>query len=533
MKPSSISRKGKSEIGKSFVFYEALKTNLVQFPPKPLTRGNRAKSQDANLRKLMSQISDLETFKRVALEKMRVYEHQIEDLSDHLGRMHSINKQLLHSKMTVNPAEVEFIVAELQSSEMKTRLSQFSIENEKLRSEVESLRKKVEELEKAERMEKGERLQANEGFPKVGSGKLHDDGKADIKTSGIVETLSVKSIEDRLCTPRVGLRGVERSRFGVKNLQILHKSLSDLSSSSTFVTLLSNLASITKRSLDCEKVTIFLVSNYIQRLYLDYNDPQNPVQKVSISGTWVLVHNDISTSSEVPVFSHIDEAVNGIRSGQDLVEPAVVNKEIALIVQCQSSAKGMFEQTDEVMLRIILECVVNSTRTFISKRKEENLQDQLLEVTNVCAAFARSRTFHYLASTVNSLLPSFFDFESAELLYIDEESNEFYGISHSQTLSKFPLNSGMTGEAYQNRSMKIYDSFNKKEKIEDIDNFAKVNEVNNLIIVCLPGPNRAILGVLQLYNKINNNISPKDIQLVGEMSILLGSVIAMLTVINS
>lgn len=514
MKNVGISRKGKSEIGKSFVFYESLKTNLVQFPPKPLTRGNRAKSQDANMRKLLTQLNDLETFKKVALDKMRVYEHQIEELSDHLTRMHSINKQLLHSKMTVNPAEVEFIVSELQSSELKTKLSQFSIENEKLRNEISTLNGQVDKLMK--------------------ENKLLDEQKVEsIRNIGIVENFSVKSIEDRLCTPRVGLRGIERPRFGVKNLQMLHKSIADLSFSSTFVTLLSSLGYGVKRTLDCEKVTIFLVSNFIQRLYLDSNDPQNPVQKLPINGTWVLVHSDLNINNESPVFAHIEEAVNGIRSGQDLVEPALINKEVALIVQCQSSSKGMFEQIDEVNLRILLEVTIACSKTFVAKRKEEGLQDQLLEVTNVCAAFARSRTFHYLASTVNSLLPGFFDFESAELLYIDEETNEFYGISHSQTLSKFPLNQGMTGEAYQNRSMKIYDSFNKKEKIAEIDNFARVSEVNNLIIVCLPGPNRAILGVLQLYNKLNNNISPKDIQLVGEMSILLGSVIAMLTLINS
>ena len=514
MKNVGISRKGKSEIGKSFVFYESLKTNLVQFPPKPLTRGTRAKSQDANMRKLLTQISDLETFKKVALEKMRVYEHQIEELSDHLTRMHSINKQLLHSKMTVNPAEVEFIVSELQSSELKTKLSQFSIENEKLRNEISTLNGQVDRL--------------------IKENKLLDEQKVEsVRNIGIVENFSVKSIEDRLCTPRVGLRGIERPRFGVKNLQMLHKSIADLSSSSTFVTLLSSLGSGVKRTLDCEKVTIFLVSNFVQRLYLDSNDPQNPVHKLPINGTWVLVHSDLNINNEPPVFTQIEEAVNGIRSGQDLVEPALINKEVALIVQCQSSSKGMFEQIDEVNLRILLEVAIACSKTFVAKRKEEGLQDQLLEVTNVCAAFARSRTFHYLASTVNSLLPGFFDFESAELLYIDEETNEFYGISHSQTLSKFPLTQGMTGEAYQNRSMKIYDSFNKKEKIAEIDNFAKVSEVHNLIIVCLPGPNRAILGVLQLYNKLNNNISPKDIQLVGEMSILLGSVIAMLTLINS
>lgn len=515
MKSSGISRVKKTDIGKSYVFYEALKTNLVQFPPKPLTRGTRTRSQDANTRKMMVQINDLETYKRVAQEKTHIYERQIEELTDHLGRMHSINKQLLHSKLTVNPAEVEFIVSELQNSEIQVQLSRYILENDKHKAELTSLRSEVDRLTKENRNLEEQKLE----LP---------------KSIGIAETISVKSIEERLHTPRIQFtRAAERPRYGVKHLQMLHKALADISAAPSFVTLLSSVGNAVKRILDCEKCTIYLVSNFAQRLYLDANDPQNPVQKINIGGCWALVHSDLNINNEMPVFSHIDEATNGIRSGQDLVEPAMLNKEISLIVQCQSSAKGMFEQTDEVQLRIILEACIMCAKGFIAKRKEDMLQDQLLEVTNICAAFARARTYHYLASTVNSLLPNFFDFEAAELLYIDEDTNEFYGISHSQTLRKFPLTAGMTGEAYANRSMKIYDSFNKKESINDIDNFSGVSEVHNLIIVCLPGPNRSILGVLQLYNKLNNSISPKDIQIVGEMSILLGSVIAMLTHINS
>jgi hypothetical protein len=496
------------------VFYETLKTNLVQFPPKPLTRSVRTRSQDANSRKLMVQVTELENFKRVAQEKLKIFERQIEDLTEHLGRMHSINKQLLHSKLTVNPAEVEFIVSELQNSELKAKLSQMVLENERMKAENVSLKETVEKLQKENKSLEEQRV---EGQKPV-----------------IAEAISMKSIDDRLSTPRVvNFRTLEKARFGVKNLQMLHKALADMSSATNFIGLLSALGSSVKRTLDCEKCSVYVCSGFMQRLYLDANDQQAPVQKLSIGSSWVLVHSGLGLNSEMPVFNHLEEAANGIRSGQDLVEPAMLNKEIALIVQCQSSSKGIFEQTDEVLLRIILEACIACTKSWIAKRKEENLQDQLLEVTNICAAFARARTYHYLASTVNSLLPGFFDFEAAELLYIDEETSEFYGISHGQTIQKFPLSQGMTGEAYEGRSMKIYDSFNKKEEIKEVDNFAAVDEVQNLIVVCLPGPNRTILGVLQLYNKMNNSISPKDIQLVGEMSILLGSVIAMLTHINS
>ncbi|OMJ95798.1 hypothetical protein SteCoe_690 [Stentor coeruleus] len=515
MRSTGISQTKKSDIGKSYVFYETLKTNLVQFPPKPLTRGTRTRSQDVNTRKLMIQINDLETHKRISQEKLKIYENQIDELTDHLTRINSINKQLLNSKLTVNPADVEIIVSELQNSDIRSKLGQYIVENDKYKSEMESLRSQIEKLQKENKL-------------------LEDQKVENLKSGNINETLSMKSIDERLSTPRINIsRGLDKYRFGVKNLQMLHKALSDMSSSPNFISLLTSLAIGIKRTLDCERCSIFLVSNFIQRLYLDINDPQNPVQKININGTWMITHNDVNINNEPPVFTHLDEAINGIRSGQDLVEPAVLNKEVALIVQCQLSSKGMFEQTDEVQLRIILELCISCIKSFIGRRREDSLQDQLLEVTNVCAALARARTYHYLASTVNSLLPGFFDFEAAELLYIDEETSEFYGISHNQTLQKFPLKIGLTGEAYASRSMKIYDSFCKKEVICDIDNFAGISEVHNLIIVCLPGPNRTILGVLQLYNKINNNISPKDIQIVGEMSILLGSVIAMLSQINS
>ena len=509
------------EIGKSYVFYETLKTNLIQFPPKPLTRGLRARSQDANTRKLITQINELENSKRLNQEKLKIYEHQIEELIEQLGRMHSINKQLLHSKLTVNPAEVEFIVSELQNSEIRARLSQGMIENDRNKAEIESLKKEIERLLRENKILEDEKIENME---------KHEISK----NISIPETVSSKSIEERLTTPRINvMRYTDRSRYGVKNLQMLHKGIADITAAQSFIALLSSLGLGIKRTLDCEKCTIYLSSNFIQRLYLDSNDPQIPVQKLNIAGTWVLLHSDLNLNTEVPVFAHINDAVSGIRSGQDLVEPAMLNKEVAIIVQCQGTAKGMFEQIDEVQLRILLEVCITCTKQFVAKRKEEALHDQLLEVTNICAAFARARTYHYLANTVSSLLPTFFDFEAAELLYIDEEFSEFYGISHHQSLQKFPLTLGMTGEAFKNKSMKIYDSFNKKEALAEIDNFAGVNDVQNLIIVCLPGPNRAILGVLQLYNKLNNNISPKDIQIVGEMSILLGSVIAMLTQINS
>lgn len=515
MRSAGISRTKKSDIGKSYVLYETVKTNLAQFPPKPLTRGTRTRSQDVNSRKLMFQISELESHKRISQEKVRIYENHIDDLTDQLNRMHSINKQLVNTKLTVNPADVEFIVSELQNSEIKAKFSQCIIENDKFKSEVETLRTQLEKLQRDNKF-------------------LEDQKVENLKNVGITENLSMKSIEERLSTPRLGLiRGLDRYRYGAKNLQMLHKALSDMSSSSNLNSLFTSLVIGIKRTLDCERCSLFLISNFIQRLYIDANDSQTPIQKLNLSGIWILVHNDINVNNEPPIFTHINDVVNGIKSGQDLVEPAMLNKEIALIVQCQMSSKGLFEQTDEIQLRILLEACIACTKIFVGKRKEDNLQDQLLEVTNVCAAFARARTYHYLASTVNSLLPSFFDFEAAEILYIDEETSEFYGITHSQSLQKFPLTLGLTGGAYTSRSMKIYESFNKKEAIEEIDNFARVSELHNLIVVCLPGPNRVILGVLQLYNKLNNSISPKDIQIVGEMSILLGSVIAMLSHINS
>lgn len=515
MRHSVISQTKRNEIGKSYVFYETLKNNLVQFPPKPLTRGLRARSQDANTRKLILQINDLETNKRISQEKLKIYERQIEELVEQLGRMHSINKQLLHSKLTVNPAEVEFIVSELQNSELRGSLSHYILENDKNKNEIEVLRRDIDRL--------------------IRENRLLEDQKVEvIKVPTIPETVSVKSIEERVFTPRISFtKQREQLRFGAKHLQMLHKGIADIAAAQNFLSLLTSLGTSIKRTLDCEKCTIFLASNFVQRLYLDSKDPQSPVQKVNVNGHWMLIHSDLNLNLEVPIFSQIEEAMSGIRSGQDLVEPAMFNKEIGIIVQCQNSSKGMFEQLDEIQLRILLEVSITCTRSFVAKRKEEALQDQLLEVTNICAAFARARTYHYLASTVNSLLPGFFDFEAVELLYIDEETSEFYGISHNQNLQKFPIGLGLTGEAYSGKSMKIFESFSKKETVEEIDNFAGVSEVNNLVVVCLPGPNRSILGVLQLYNKLDNSISPKDIQIIGEMSVLLGSVIAMLTQINS
>ena len=175
MRHSIITQTKRNEIGKSYVFYETLKNNLVQFPPKPLTRGLRARSQDANTRKLLQQINDLESYKRLTQEKLKIYERQIEDLVEQLGRMHSINKQLLHSKLTVNPAEVEFIVSELQNSELRGSLSHYILENDRSKNEIDALRREIDRL-----------LREN---------KTLEDQKIEYsKPAGIIEVASVKSI---------------------------------------------------------------------------------------------------------------------------------------------------------------------------------------------------------------------------------------------------------------------------------------------------------------------------------------------------
>ena len=250
----------KSDAGKSYVFYETLKTNLIQFPPKPLTRGLRARSQDAFTRKLMGQINELENHKKLSQEKLKLYERQIEDLIEQLGRMHSINKQFLHSKLTVNPAEVEFIVSELQNSELKGKLSQFVLENDRLRCDIDSLKFLIDKQSQEIKI-------------------LEEKKPESVKKIEIPETFSVKSIEPRIQTPRVNpIRFPEKSRFGVKNLQVLHKAIADMSGASNFVSLISCLGIGVKRVLECEKVTVYLVSNFIQRLYLDSNDSSTPVQ---------------------------------------------------------------------------------------------------------------------------------------------------------------------------------------------------------------------------------------------------------------
>ena len=198
MRSTVMNHAKRPEIGKSYVFYETLKTNLIQFPPKPLTRVIRARSQDANTRKLITQINELENSKRLNQEKLKIYEHQIEELIEQLGRMHSINKQLLHSKLTVNPAEVEFIVSELQNSEIRARLSQGMIENDRNKAEIESLKKEIERLLRENKILEDEKIENME---------KHEISK----NISIPETVSSKSIEERLTTPRINSKAMAKT----------------------------------------------------------------------------------------------------------------------------------------------------------------------------------------------------------------------------------------------------------------------------------------------------------------------------------
>lgn len=155
-------------------------------------------------------------------------------------------------------------------------------------------------------------------------------------------------------------------------------------------------------------------------------------------------------------------------------------------------------------------------------------------MSNIIASLSKSRTHQDLANTVDSVLPKYFEFQSVGIIFVDKAGQEFYALAYSRygsekysnDTTRFPITMGLSGETFQAKSIKVYENVKRKNLYNpEIDNVSNCSDVNSLIMACLPGPNDSILGILQLSNKISGNISAKDVKLVGEISVVIGSLV--------
>lgn len=90
---------------------------------------------------------------------------------------------------------------------------------------------------------------------------------------------------------------------------------------------------------------------------------------------------------------------------------------------------------------------------------------------------------------------------------------------------KFPLNQGLTASAFINNKM-IYQNGEKLERnFYEIDNIHSYGYIRSFAFAPLYGYNNKKIGILQLYNKKNENIGKEALKVIKAFQKTLGIII--------
>jgi hypothetical protein len=512
-----------NEIHKSFQGYESLKSNLVEFPnletPKPKN------TIDPMVKSLRIKVAEMETILKISKERVRLLEKTVEEMSAQLENLQEVNRTLLNEKIDLNSSNLNLFVQDLIVSDAKKQLDQAYNDIEKYRLDSERSKKRFEAV-----LQENKRIEGSiKRYRKITS-SIGVNKPQTLETISEDQESSFPSIKKNWGeSPKY--KTVEKPR--IKVLPLIEQHIKEISEASTIPLVFTKTCNLVRLITSSQKVSLYLVSPTIQQSYLQYFQSIQHIQRVLMGNVWVQIHTDPSCDIVDPTFSKIEEVISGVQSPEKIVQCISLQKEPSVIIQCLTPPKP-FDSNDSKYISIILEHMIASIKIILSNKREKIYKDQLLDIINVSAGIYKSRTHHTLANSVDQLLPKFFDFETAGLVFVDEENQELFTLAYSsnseekfsQDLIKYPIKMGLTGEAYKNKGIQIFENVKKKHLYNpEIDNIASASDLNNCLMSCLTGPDNVIFGILQLGNKIGT-ITQRDIQLVSGFSSILGNMIS-------
>lgn len=513
-----------NELHKSFNGYELLKPNLVEFPNIELSK-TRNISLDPAVKSLRLKLTEMETILKISRERVRLLESTVEELGMQLEKVQAINKSLLNEKLDLNSNDVHFFVQDLIVADIKKQLEEAHHDIEKHRLDSERAKKRYETIQQENKKIEGSIKRYRKLMLDMGAHRQSIDSSITDDTESVLPSLKKNYGEP------VKSKVLEKTR--IKALPIVEQSIREMSEATTIPEIFTKACNAVRAISGCQKISLYLVSPSIQQIYLSYFKSIQYVQRVLLCNTWVQLHTDESCDVVEPKFVKIEEVANGVRTADKLIHCVVVQKEPSLIMQCLFPLRP-FDYSDEKNISIILEHMSICVKGVTSMKREKLLRDQLLEIVTVSAGISKARNHHSLANAVDQLLPKFFEFETAGVVFLDEDSQELYTLAYSsnpdekysQDIIRFPITMGLTGETYKSRSTQIFENVKKKHLYNpEIDNIASASDLSTCLMSCLPGPRNKIYGILQLGNKVGG-VTQRDVQMVSGFSTILGYLIA-------
>ena len=299
-----------------------------------------------------------------------------------------------------------------------------------------------------------------------------------------------------------------------------------------FSNLLSRFAEFIKQSIGVEKVSMILLTDEIQEMYMKS-------YKHSFKHYW---NNMKVILAEGPNLSGLDldqltieQVKAGFTSGKDLYSTINLNSEASIYVCLHSKSLNkksfqLFSAIDFNYFSLLSTCFSLFLSYFKSRTRELAEIEHVGNLTSLVSSLICNKNHKELANAIYKHIPKFLEFEVAGVVLADKQ--QLFSMAatsgniekFSDVSVRFPDDLGITGDVFKRNqvikidNVKVHRLFNP-----DIDNSCQIGNLDNAIFACLFGKDLEAVGVLQVFNKANGKvIDEKDVEKVRSLQKIIG-----------
>lgn len=485
-------------------------------------------------RRLVERIAELERQRKTDQVHITELEEKIKSLELELERLRSMSKQVLEEH---EGADLHALYHELFLTDLKKQVDSVNREASAYRTHYEEHRKELDTLRRECFQQKALLKRYREFLAETHSRQTArpqvPDSNSQVSgaSSDPVEEMRREVEGHYLSPPKLTSLTIKFSR-----LQTLAETLTQLTQARNFFSLCSALTQTAKILVQCSAARVYITDPACVVLI---SKGHGQLYRFIVDKATVTLHQE-REDPQSPLFTKLEDARQGIRNHDLLVQPVELGPRLLLVVQCTEKIEGKrrrgFVQADEVLLRIL--CRITSLHIQMAEcRDREQLHDTHVgRITKLCTQLFAARTHQKFVNRLRELLPPFMEFEYAGVVFFDGNANEFFtlmpaagrGSAFSSEAIRFPVTVGLTGEVFSTRQTLVMDSTAKSQRYNpEIDNAASAPDVRNLLLGCLITEEGQCVGILQLANKVNRGkVLPEDRAKLESILSLLAGIIA-------
>ena len=517
----------------------------------PHSSSHDSKFSEDGKSSLYHKLALLEKLHRADLLRIEQLERQVKDFSDQLTSMKEMNKSLLEDK-GFGGGEVHALYQDLFITDMKQQMSDLSHDVTKFRSQKEQMRKEFDSIKKEngqlQATVKRYRSMLTTALKKpVTSTESAGDASSAYsammseseRNMGKHSDSSKKRLsqENSLQVPH----GLKLNLLSLNKIEKLNLVLIQLNNCSDFNQLCKIITRAAKGLTKSQRVSVYVISEKAREHYIQaFTGSADFIGRVRIGNIWIIMHTHKDAYQEEPLFKKLEELKFPIRHTDLLVIPILHDREISIAVQCQDKIgtqekNRVYVPADELLLKVIANAVSMKMQSIFSMEQERLEMKHSSQIAHVASRIVSSLTHREIANRVRKVLPQYFDFENAGIVFLDNKTNQFFVMIHDpssddyfgEAVLRFPFGIGLTGQAISTEGVTVFHNPKTLPFYNpEVDNVGWVQETRVIVMGSLKDWNGNLVGVIQFTNKKYGDVEAKDVKRLESLLEMLGTCIA-------